>query len=102
MNSHLRVRAAVPYASQPVALPKWNGSTWQNWRGGSTNASGCGTFTNYSASAGSYAIQAYRAIGTRCGYPGITFLSGYSQSLYLSYNQSANFGTSYVSSGRIC
>ncbi|MGV9669302.1 hypothetical protein ACWDPV_01745 [Gordonia sp. NPDC003504] len=92
----------APYASQPVALLKWNGSAWQDWRAGSTNASGCGTFTNYSASAGYYAIRAYRAIGNRCGYPGITALSGYSRPLYLAYNQSANFGTFYVASGRIC
>ncbi|MEP9390751.1 hypothetical protein ABLE94_00630 [Gordonia sp. VNK1] len=91
-----------PYASQSVTLQKWNGSAWQNWRAGGTNASGCGVFTNYTAAAGYYRVQAYWTVGTRCGNPGITYGLGQSQFIYLSYNQSANFGTFYVGTGRIC
>lgn len=36
----------APYASQPVHLMKWTGSTWTSIRSGKTNKSGCATFSN--------------------------------------------------------
>jgi hypothetical protein len=76
----LQYANGTAYASKPVYIYRWNGSTWGNpYRSGATNAQGCATWRNL-PTGNHYATQGYwsYAVGS-AGY----YYNGWTGSAYL-------------------